>query len=71
MSDLITRLRRRAHLPEFKICGEAADALEAAEQERDIANRRYEQLLWKEWERDLEDKGKVTKVISSRAIATM
>ena len=70
MSDLITRLRRRAHLPEFRICGEAADALEAAEQERDIANRRYEQV-WKEWERDLEGEGKVTRVISSRAIATV
>ena len=70
MSDLITRLRRRAHLPEFKICGEAADALEAAEQDRDTAKRRYEQL-WREWERDLEDDGKVTRVIGSRAIASM
>ena len=70
MSDLITRLRRRAQLPEFRICGEAADALEAAEQERDVANRRYEQV-WKEWERDLEGDRKVTRVISSRAIATV
>ena len=70
MSDLITRLRRRAHLPEFRICDEAADALEAAEQERDTANRRYEQV-WKEWERDLEEDRKVTRVISSRAIATV
>ena len=70
MRDLITRLRRRAHLPEFRICGEAADALEAAEQERDIANRYYEQV-WKEWERDLEEDRKVTTVISSRAIATV
>jgi hypothetical protein len=70
MSDLITRLRRRAHLPEFRICGEAADALKAAEQERDIANRRYEQV-WTEWERDLEEDRKVTRVISSRAIATV
>ncbi len=44
MSDLITRLRQRAHLREFQICGEAAAALEAAERERDEANRRYEQL---------------------------
>ncbi len=70
MSDLITRLRRRAHLPELRICGEAADALEAAEQERDIANRHYEQV-WKEWGRDLEEDRKVTRVISSRAIATV
>ena len=70
MSDLITRLRRRAHLPEFRICGEAADALEAAEQERDIANRRYEQV-WKEWERDLEGDRKVTRIIHTRAIASM
>ena len=69
MSDLITRPRRRAHLPEFQICGEAADALEAAEQERDIANRRYEQV-WTEWERDLEGEGKVTRVIGSQAIAS-
>jgi hypothetical protein len=40
MSDLIIRLRRRAHMSEFQIRGEAADALEAAEQERGIANRR-------------------------------
>ena len=70
MSDLITRLRRRAHLPEFRICGEAADALKAAEQERDIANRRYEQLR-EEWKRDLEGDREVTRVISSRAIATV
>ena len=49
MSELITRLRRRAHLPEFKICGEAADALEAAERERDAANRRCQEM-WKERE---------------------
>ena len=39
MSDLIRRLRARAHLPEFAICGEAAAALEAAERERDEAIR--------------------------------
>ena len=39
MSDLIRRLRARAHLPEFAICGEAAAALEAAERERDVAIR--------------------------------
>ena len=49
MSELIARLRQRAHLPEFRICGEAADAFEAAERERDAANRRYEQI-WKERE---------------------
>ncbi len=51
MSDLITRLRQRAHLPEFTICGEAASALEAAERERDEANRRYDQLR-RAWQRD-------------------
>ncbi len=44
MSDLITRLRQRAHLSEFRICGEAAEALEAAQQERDEANRRYHEI---------------------------
>jgi hypothetical protein len=44
MSDLIRRLRQRAHLPEFLICAEAAAALEAAERERDEANRRYKAL---------------------------
>ena len=39
MSDLIRRLRARAHLPEFAICGEAAAALEAAKRERDEAIR--------------------------------
>ena len=39
MSDLIRRLRARAHLPKFAICGEAAAALEAAERERDEAIR--------------------------------
>jgi hypothetical protein len=43
MSDLIRRLRQRAHLPEFSICGEAAAALEAAERERDGAIRRAKQ----------------------------
>ncbi len=37
MSDLIRRLRARAHLPEFAICAEAAAALEEAERERDEA----------------------------------
>jgi hypothetical protein len=67
MSDLITRLHRRAHLPEFKICGEAADALEAAEQERDVANRRYEQLR-KERRWDLQEGCAATAGISSRAL---
>jgi hypothetical protein len=40
MSDLIRRLRQRAHLPEFAICGEAAAALEAAERERDARSVR-------------------------------
>ena len=43
MSDLIRRLRARAHLPEFAICGEAAAALEAAERERDEAIRQAKQ----------------------------
>ncbi len=43
MSDLIRRLRARAHLPEFAICGEAAAALEAAERERDEAVRQAKQ----------------------------
>ncbi len=43
MSDLIRRLRARAHLPEFAICGEAAAALEAAERERDEAIRQTKQ----------------------------
>ena len=44
MSDLIARLRQRAHLPEFRICGEAAEALEAAQRERDDANHRYHEV---------------------------
>ncbi len=55
MSDLIRRLRARAHLPEFAICGEAAAALEAAERERDEAirqahraNRKKHTVLLKE-----------------------
>jgi len=43
MSDLIRRLRQRAHLPEFAICGEAAAALEAAERQRDAAIRQAKQ----------------------------
>ena len=43
MSDLIRRLRQRAHLPEFSICGEAAAALEAAERQRDAAIRQAKQ----------------------------
>ncbi len=43
MSDLIRRIRARAHLPEFAICGEAAAALEAAERERDEAIRQAKQ----------------------------
>lgn len=50
MSNLVARLRRRAHLPEFQICGEAADALEAAERERDAANRRFQEI-WNERQR--------------------
>ena len=45
MTDLITRLLERAHLREFAICQEAAVALKAAEQERDDAIRRYNDLL--------------------------
>ena len=52
MSELIARLRQRAHLPEFTICGEAADALEATERERDAADRRYREV-WKERQRAL------------------
>ena len=37
MSDLLTRLRQRARLTEYRICGEAAEALEAALRERDEA----------------------------------
>ncbi len=44
MSDLLTRLRQRAHLTEYRICGEAAEALEAALQERDEADRRYHDI---------------------------
>jgi len=44
MSDLIRRLRQRAHLPEFSICGEAAAALEAAERERDEALRKAQKV---------------------------
>ena len=44
MSDLIARLRERANLSEFRICGEAAAALEAAERERDEATRRYNDI---------------------------
>ena len=67
MSDLITRLRRRAHLPEFRICGEAADALEAAEQERDIANRHYEQLRdERRWA--LQEGRAATRIINSPAL---
>ena len=44
MSDLLTRLRQRAHLTEFRICGEAAEALEAAQRERDEANHRYHEI---------------------------
>ncbi len=44
MSDLIARLLQRAHLAEFRICGEAAEALEAAQRERDEANRRYHEI---------------------------
>ncbi len=43
MSDLIRRIRARAHLPEFAICGEATAALEAAERERDEAVRQAKQ----------------------------
>jgi hypothetical protein len=67
MSDLITRLRRRAHLSEFRICGEAADALEAAEQERDTANRRFEQLR-EERQWDLREGLSATLEINSRAL---
>ncbi len=48
MSDLIARLRERAHLTEFRICAEAAAALEQAERERDEATRRYEEIC-REW----------------------
>ncbi len=51
MSDLIARLRQRAHLPEFRICGEAAEALEAAQRERDEVNRRYHDIC-DAWLRD-------------------
>ena len=44
MSDLITRLRQRAHLSEFRICGEAAEALEAARRELEEANHRYHEV---------------------------
>ncbi len=44
MSDLLTRLRQRAHLTEYRICGEAAEALEAALRERDEADRRYHEI---------------------------
>ena len=44
MSSLLARLRQRAHLAEFRICGEAAEALEAAQRERDEANRRYHEI---------------------------
>ncbi len=44
MSDLIARLLQRAHLAEFRICGEAAEALEAALRERDEADRRYHEV---------------------------
>ena len=44
MSDLLTRLRQRAHLTEYRICGEAAEALEAALRERDEADRRYHDI---------------------------
>ena len=44
MNDLIARLRQRALLPEFRICGEAAAALDAAHAERDEANRRYHEI---------------------------
>ena len=68
MSELVVRLRRRAHLPEFKICGEAADALEAAEQERDAANRRYDQI-WQAWERELQESPMATRMIGLWAAA--
>ncbi len=51
MSDLIARLRQRAHLPEFRICGEAAEALEAAQRERDEVSRRYHDIC-DAWLRD-------------------
>ncbi len=44
MSDLLARLRQRAHLAEFRICGEAVEALEAALRERDEANHRYREI---------------------------
>ena len=44
MNDLLTRLRQRAHLSEYRICGEAAEALEAVLRERDEANRRYHDI---------------------------
>jgi hypothetical protein len=44
MSDLLTRLRQRARLTEYRICGEAAEALEAVLRERDEANRRYHDI---------------------------
>ena len=69
MSDLVIRLRRRAHLPEFRICGEAADALEAAEQERDTADRRCEQM-WEELQRALQDGRQATRVIGSRELTS-
>jgi hypothetical protein len=64
MSELVARLRRRAHLPEFKICGDAADALEAAEQDRDAANRRYEQI-WNERQCELQESRKAARMIGS------
>jgi hypothetical protein len=69
MRELITRLRRRAHLPEFRICGEAADALEAAEQERDDANHRYEQI-WKERQREVQESRKATRETSSLVVVS-
>lgn len=69
MSELIARLRRRAHLSEFKICGEAADALEASEQERDAANRRYEQI-WKERQREVQESRKATRETSSLVVVS-
>lgn len=69
MSDLIARLRERAHLSEFRICGEAAAALEAAERERDEATRRYNDIC-RAWLTDQQASRSKRASVSHEALTT-
>ncbi len=69
MSDLLTRLRQRAHLTEYRICGEAAEALEAALREWDEADRRYHEVCaaWLEVQQTTIERQPVSKKLRTKS----